>query len=143
MSPIPAKFARGDSFEAWGAIVPHVLVWIDLPDPQKTREGLEDEDPFHRAIGVVVTQWLPLVAACGFADRRGLSIREALNKLYDLPFLFSGEKKTCTDDLRDALETLAPGRGCDKVDARNLGHVFRRAMRRVIDGRKARARRHR
>jgi hypothetical protein len=115
------------SYEAWTALVPQVLRFVDLPDPKQTRANLEGEDPHYRAFAVVLANWRSLETACG--RMRGLTIHEALDHLYP-----HGQPapERAFDNLRAALENLAPGRGPVRVDPRNLGHMFRRWSRRVL-----------
>jgi putative DNA primase/helicase len=117
------------SYESWAGLIPHVLRWIDLPDPQETRAELEADDPHHRALAAVLAHWHTLEVRCGATG--GITIREAITRLYPEGSAPEGDE---LDDLRAALETLAPGRGTVRVDARALGHAFRRARRRVLGG---------
>ncbi len=78
--PQVADVRRWGSYEAWSGLVPHVLAWVGLPDPQLTREGLEADDPRMRALGVVMEHWHRLEQTCGSVS--GITIRQALDKLY-------------------------------------------------------------
>ena len=125
-----AKCLSWGSFEAWAAMVPRWLIALDLPNPMDARVTLEDNDPTLRALEVVYATWGDLETACGSAS--GISIGSALAKLYqDRP-------DAAFDDLREALEALAPGVGHVKVNSRALAHAFRKTKDRVIGGRRLR-----
>jgi hypothetical protein len=80
-----------------------VLRWIELPDPQDTRAGIEADDPRRRALTVVLASWPALETACGRGAGLGLTLREAVAWLY--PW---GQPRPLPawDELRAALETL-------------------------------------
>jgi putative DNA primase/helicase len=117
-------------FEGWADLVPHVLTWIALPDPQDTRAGLEQDDPKLRAAGAVIRHWPALEQAAGRVD--GVTVREALDRLCDK----HGHQKTGDghDELREALAVLAPGTNGQLVNAHALGNAFRTLKKRMLGG---------
>lgn len=123
-----AGVKRWGSYESWSAIVPHVLAWVGLPDPQLTREGLEQDDPQLRALAAVVETWPALETSCGAVQ--GISISRAIAALY----VDGRARQDDFDELREALEVLAPGKNGKPVDARTLAHAFRRSRNRVLGG---------
>ncbi len=119
------------SFEAWARVIPHVLAYADLPDPQATRLELAGDDPQLRALGVVLEGWRRLEIQCG--SKQGITIRQALERLY--PPGQGAASDDGNEDLREALELLAPGKGPIRVSTHALGNAFRRARRRVLSHR--------
>jgi putative DNA primase/helicase len=126
-----ARVRAWGSFEVWSSIVPEMIVWVGLPDPQETRARDTDTDDRLRALTVIIEHWPRLEKSC--AATQGLTIRAALGLLYPGGQPRQGDG---LDDLRWAIEVLAPGRGTARVDAHGLGNVFRRYANRVVAGRR-------
>ena len=129
--PRAADVRPWGSYESFAALVPHALRWLDLPDPQATRLEIEARDPVKGALATVLGHWRALEIACGKVH--GITIREATDRLYPSPPATPDE---AFNDLRDALELLAPGKGGARVDGRALGKVFQRSVKRTIDGKR-------
>jgi hypothetical protein len=119
---------RWGSYEAWSGLIPHVLAWVGLPDPQLTREGLEQDDPQLRSLAAILEHWPALETSCAAAH--GISVSRALTALY----VDGRARHDDFDELREALEILAPGKNGKPVDARTLAHAFRRSRNRVLGG---------
>jgi putative DNA primase/helicase len=116
------------SFESWTSIIPHMLRWLELPDPMATREGLEDNDPTLAALRTLLASWTALELRAGTI---GLTGRELVDRVYH-----DGKPHDGLDDLAAALETLAPGSGRERVDVKRLGYVLRQAKGRRIGGKR-------
>lgn len=110
------------SYEEWSRVVRNSLVWIDLPDPALTREGLPETDD-RRAVHVLLLEELELL----FIDQgraipehgaQGLTIGEILRFADARP------------DLKDALLQFAT-----KLETRAIAARFRKLRRSVIGGR--------
>ncbi len=112
------------SFESWSRIVAAAIVHAGMKDPQLGRVRGSD-DPQKAALGLLYQHWPRLAPA-------GLTVKRAIETLY--PYRERGEALPPDgfDDLREAIETLAPPAPGRPPTAARLGYVLRRNYRRVI-----------
>lgn len=114
------------SFEAWTSLVPPAIVWAGGADVLATRPSVkENRDPTQAALVSVLEAWPKLDPSS-----EGITIRAALRLLYTE----HGGPPDGFDELREALETLAPHKSGRGVDANRLGFAFRRLRGRWRNG---------
>lgn len=119
------------SFEAWSSVVADAIVWAGGADPLDCRPSEDGEDnPERRSIGVVMRAWSRLDPSGA-----GITIKTAIAALYPTERL-RGENLPPDgfDDVREALEQLAPTKPRQAPDALAVGHVLRRYKRSVVGG---------
>lgn len=128
----PAQGLAGwGSFEAWRDLIANAIVWAGGQDVMACRPTLAGEDdPETAALRTIVDRW-PSIAP------NGTTIGSILGSLYPPERMRSGAPPPDGyDDLREALEALAPPtRTGMPPDAQRLGLAFRRLRDRVISGR--------
>lgn len=110
---IEGAFGYG-GFEAWDRMVRRPLLWLGLPDPLLTAEGLRDQDPDIEAMRVMFTAWHD-------------SKRMALGPATAAEIVFESESD---QDLREALQVVCS----EKVNTRRLGIWLRQHRDKIIDG---------
>lgn len=120
------------SFEEWSRLIPHAIRFAGGADPMGARprgEGAVTED--MRALSAIV-DLLPRLDAAG----HGLTTKEIIRLLY--PSNISDDERSTDgfDDLREAIETLAPPRGHANPSSQFLGKRFQRYRARPINGRR-------
>lgn len=118
------------SFEAWSDIIPHAILWAGGPDIRQFEPATseDDEPPEKAALRTVLTLWPRLEGPSGS------TVAHAVRTLYpgnrrpswrsDADYSV-GEKNDGLDELRDALEVLAPPRRHGDPPGGRLGEVFR------------------
>ncbi len=133
------------SFEAWTSVVPQIVHWLARLNPLTTRMGIAADDPSDVSLRVLLAAWKAIEA---FEKVTSLTARQLIEAVYDstggvrkitIIYPESGAGRIEKRDLADvaaALETLAPGRGRDRVDVRRLGYALRGAKNRVIGGKR-------
>lgn len=120
------------SFESWSRLVPPAIRWAGGEDPMGARPrgdaAMTDE---MRALAAVL-ELLPRLDAAG----RGLTAKEIVRLLY--PSDKSDDERATDgfDDLREAIEILAPPRGRTTPSSQALGKRFQRFRARPFGGRK-------
>lgn len=110
-------------FEDWDRYVRYPLLWLDAPDPCRTRELIERNDPERETFGRLVHLWntvfgsAPVRAkAIGALQANGSAAPPECRELYDLACEISG------------------GRGRDVYDARRFGEYLASKMERLCGG---------
>jgi hypothetical protein len=119
------------SFEGWSALVRSAVVWVGLPDPGETRQGLRDQAD-------MVSESMCLLLACWEQmdpQRHGLTAADVIRRLFEHPPEHLNDEvwlqeKEWRNDMRSAVETLI-----GKPDARLLSYKLRDYRRRIFDGR--------
>lgn len=118
------------SFQAWTDLVAHAIRWAGGPNVLATRATVSsDEDERTAALRTLLAKWQK------FAPE-GMTARAVITALYPADRM-SGRDVTPDgwDDLREAIETLAPP---PKANARpntnTLGYALRKAKGRVLGG---------
>jgi hypothetical protein len=120
------------SFEAWSATIPAALVFAGSVDPMAARPATLDEGDPEKIALLCILENLSRLDVVG----RGLTVKEIIAALY--PQLRHGEPRTPDgfDDLREAIESLAPPIPGRAPDPNAFGYVLRRFKRRVVGGRR-------
>ncbi|MCB9610665.1 MAG: hypothetical protein H6716_29015 [Polyangiaceae bacterium] len=114
---------RWGSFEAWSDLVRNAVVWAGLPDPAETRHELRAAaDVEGAALRQLLLNWDTLDPG-----GRGLTASGILQRLR------SGDP--ALDEVRAAIDVLAPGRGGDLPSPRSLGRKLGKFRARLIAGR--------
>lgn len=131
------------SFEGWSSLVPPALVWAGAADPLDARPaatGLEEAD--KGALAAILTYW-PLLEAKvegvpgSSPSGKGVKIRAAVDALYcDAAARRRGDAPPDgLDDLRDAIEALAPPKPGQTPEAGKVGNAFRKLRDRWVGDR--------
>jgi len=118
------------SFQPWADLVASAIVWAGGPNVLEARAtSAGDEDEHTAALRTLLTSW-PTLAP------NGITVRGALDALYSADFMRGLAAPDGFDDLRQAIEALAPPpKAGAKPDAAKLGHALKRARGRVLGGR--------
>ena len=94
------------SFEAWSDWVRSALVWAGMADPCQARDRITREtDSEEEAFGRMLVLWHQ-----AWKDS-SKSLREVM--------------AVAKEELLEAFEILAPGKGKDRIDITRLGYIFR------------------
>ena len=128
----PSQGLRWASFEEWTELVPSAIVWAGGKSPLACRPSDTGRvSPEREALAVLLRDW-PRLDTAG----EGITLRSALATLY--PERRPGDPPAAPDaldELRDALEVLAPPRGGRAPDASRLAGAFRRLRQVSVGGR--------
>ena len=121
------------SFESFSARVAAAVAWVDLPDPQTTRDGLAiAADATKNALATLIDGWARLTVT----TPEGVTAKALLARLYTAERLRGfAVPDDGFDDVREAIEMLVPtphGRAPSPI---RLAGRIRAARRRVIGGR--------
>lgn len=120
------------SFESWSSVVASAVAWVDMPDPQLTREGLTaSADVARSAARVLLDGWERLTARAP----EGLTVKSALAILYTAEQLRGHSPPDGYDDLREAIEALVPTLPGKAPSPIKLAGRIRSLRRRVMGGR--------
>jgi len=117
------KLPPWGSFEGWGRLIQHAVVWVGLPDPGLTRAELQEEaDTETQAIRGLLAGWREI-------DPKGLGLtaREVVRRV-------STDTGDRSDGLRTALEELTRHRPGQPLDALRVSGALRRVKGRIVDG---------
>lgn len=118
------------SFEAWRDLVASALAWAGAPDVMATRPTIAGDDDDDTAALRVLIGALPRLAP------DGCTVRFMLGTLYPADRMRGDAEPDSYDDLRAALETLAPPqRPGVPPAAQRLGTAIGKYRRRVVGGR--------
>lgn len=101
------------SFDEWNNLIRASLVWLDVADPMKTRERIEESDPIKQTLGSVLSLWH---AAYGSQAK---TTAEVVHD-YDINV-----------DLKQALIDVAINKRGDAIDPKRLGQWIKRFLNRV------------
>ncbi|MEI7841307.1 MAG: hypothetical protein WCJ11_12485 [Methylococcaceae bacterium] len=104
------------SFDEWNNLIRASLVWLDVADPMKTRERIEESDPIKQTLGSVLSLWH---AAYG---SQGKTAAEVAHN-FDM-----------NSDLRQVLLDVAVNKRGDNIDPKRLGQWVKRFLNRVQGG---------
>jgi hypothetical protein len=119
------------SFESWSEVVPAALVWAGGEDPMETRINLDtNSDPEKVALVELLKGWAQLDSGAG------LTARSAIEGLYPGGRPWDQRVMDRFDELREAIEFLAPPLPGKAPTAQQLGNVLRRSRGRIADGRR-------
>lgn len=115
------------SFEAWSQLVAGSLLWLGEADPLEAvaDERNEGMDPQRMAHVAIVEHWNELKTNTRSANRwtiDGIAVRAALDALYPGGAPAQGDG---LDDLREALEVLAPPAGGKPPTVARVGYALR------------------
>ena len=127
----PSQGLRWASFEEWTELVPSAIVWAGGASPLAARPAESGRvSPERAALMVVLRDWPRLDP-----EGNGVTIKAVLALLY--PELRHGEQQPPDgfDELRGALEDLAPIRNGRTPDPVRLSGAFRRTRQVAISGR--------
>ena len=124
-----AGLGRWGSFEAWSRLIPHAIVYSGGEDPMKCRpSGDAAHDDASRSLATILER-LPQLSSDPIA------VRDIIRSLY--PIGLTPTTPDGHDDLRDALEALAPPARAGTAPAPvRLGNALKRFVGRVIGGKK-------
>lgn len=103
-------------FEQWDRMVRRPLVWLGLPDPLKTSEGLRDQDPDIEGMRLLIGAWQAV-----FKDK-ATTVAEVVAVGMD------AERKH--HELYDALQLICR----EKPNSIRLGYWLRSHRDRIVDG---------
>ena len=115
-------------FEAW-TFVAAAIVYAGGADPTACRIGAGD-DGARAALGALLGMWQR------WAGTEGRTARETVERLYTAERLRGQAAPDGWDDLREAIEALAPTKPGTTPSPRTLGERLRRAKGRVVGGRR-------
>lgn len=117
------------SFQEWTDTIASAIVWAGGPNMLEARATVAtDEDLGTMALRTLVKEWQR------FAPE-GITAKGALDALYTPDFMRGNAAPDGWDDLRSAIEELAPpGRSGHKPDSGKLGLALRKVKRRVLGG---------
>lgn len=118
------------TFEAWAGLIANAIAWAGGANVLDARAAsIGREDPAKSALRTIIAG-LPRVSA------EPITTRNLLGALYSSERL---RGQACEpdghDELREALESLAPTRPGQMPDAQRLGKALQRLRRRVVGGR--------
>lgn len=119
------------SFEAWTALVPAALVYAGAANVLEARPTMRGEGDPEKAALMTILDALPRLCS----DPMGITVRSIVALLYSMDRMRGEAPPDGFDDLRDALETLAPARSGQGVDSTRLGFALRRMRGRWVGGR--------
>ena len=118
------------SFEAWTAVVANTIVFAGGANPiEAYAEAQGVVDAKRDAIGTLLAQWHLLPGAAS-----GLTVKQLLATLYPHQGWREAPPPDDLDDLREAVEALAPAQPGKLPSARTLGKELATVRRRVIGG---------
>lgn len=101
-------------FEGWDRLVRRPLVWLALPDPLLTAEGLRDQDPDLEAMRALFNAWHDSTSMAVGPPTAAEVI----------------EKSDGNHDLREALQVVC----AEKINSRRLGIWLRSHRDKIVDG---------
>ncbi len=118
------------SFQPWSDLIASAIVWAGGPNVLEARAtAAADEDETTAALRSLLRHW-PRLAP------NGISARDAIETLYTPQYMRGEAAPDGFDDLRGAIEALAPpAKLGNRPEPRKLGYVLRRARGRVLGGR--------
>ncbi len=120
------------SFESWSAVVASAVAFVDMPDPQSTREGLSSAaDTTKLAVRALVDGWARLASG----TPEGVTAKQAIELLYPPERLRGHAAPDGYDDLREAIETLVAAKPGTPPSHTKLGVRLRAVRRQLIGGR--------
>ncbi|MCL2776815.1 MAG: hypothetical protein FWD73_02340 [Polyangiaceae bacterium] len=120
------------SFESWSAVVASAVAFVDMPNPQSTREGLSSSaDTKKIAIRGLVDGWARLSSG----TPKGITAKEVIERLYTPERLRGHADPDGFDDMREAIETLVPTKPGMPPNHGKLGAQLRSIRRQIIGGR--------
>jgi hypothetical protein len=120
------------SFECWSSVVAAAVAWVEMPDPQLTREGLTvSADATKLAIRGLIEGWARLTAN----TPDGITVKRAIELLYTPERLRGHAVADGFDDLREAIEALVPTQPGKVPSSSKLGYRMRSVRRRPVSGR--------
>lgn len=127
----PSQGLRWASFEEWTDLIPSAIVWAGGRSPLSCRPADTGRvSPEREALAVILRDW-PKVDP----ENVGVPLRSVLATLYPDRHPQAGpQPPDGLDELRDALEVLAPPRG-GRVDPTRLSGAFRRLRQVSVGGR--------
>ncbi len=120
--PIEKLYPLG-GFEQWDIMVRRPLVWLGLPDPLLSSEGLRDNDPDLDAMRQLFSSWYE-----AFGDT-SKSVSEVVSAGMDT-FVGSSGSDPVRPELRDALQLVCS----EKPNSRRLGYWLRAHRDRITEG---------
>ena len=123
----------GGGFESWSTIVPPAIVFCGGADPMLSRPALTgEEEPEKAAIGAILSGLERLDV-----NGAGLSMRAIVDVLWSRERLRGEAPPDGYDEMREALETIAPMRPGTAPSAKTLAERLRHLGRdRVVGGRR-------
>ncbi len=121
---------RWGSFGPWSALIPPAIVYAGGEDPMQARPTVEgNEDPEKAALSVVLRE-LRRFDPSGL----GVTAKSLVSSLYTQERIKGQASRDQWEDLREAIEALAPAKPGQPPDTRALGKVLAHAKGRVIGG---------
>lgn len=124
------------SFEAWSDVIRQPIVWLDLPDPWKTRAQVKEKgDPKGLALAVLVENWDFLDAT-----KRGVTSTEIVNQL-DRKDLYGEDSKATQTALAAAFSELMPWGSDSKINSKTIGKALAAVEKKTHKGRWVEAKR--
>ncbi len=123
----------GGGFEEWSAIVPAAIVWAGGVDPMATRPAMTgEEEPEKVSLSLILAGLSRLDP-----DGVGMTTRSIVELLYPKDRLRGEAARDGYEDMREAIEALAPTRSGQPPSTKTLGEKLRGLGKgRVIAGRK-------
>ena len=115
------------SFEGWSGLVREAVVWLGLPDPCLTRQGLEQSaDTAHEALEGLLDAWSDFDE-----NGNGLVLSEVIGRLY--PRNTEPPMDEASVAMRGALDNLVNCRPGQNPTARQIGNKLRTFRRRIVN----------
>lgn len=117
------------SYQPWADLIANAIVWAGGPNVLEARATVAaEEDETTAALRALLPLWRAFAAD-------GCSARHAIDALYSPDYMRGQAAPDGWDDLRAAIETLAPpSRPGQRPDPKQLGYALRRAKGAVLSG---------
>jgi hypothetical protein len=134
------------SFESWSELIPGVLRWLDMPDPQLARATADDMVDEHKSSLITILIAIEKLEREKVVDRdkHGMTARAVIARLFPPRERNEPYPQDGNDDVREAIEGITrcvPGRIPESIRfgkylAKNRGRVLvgRRIERAAVDG---------
>ncbi|MBX3316473.1 MAG: hypothetical protein KF902_06360 [Phycisphaeraceae bacterium] len=128
--PLPEDLRALGSFENWSRVVRGAVIWVGLPDPCSTRDGLEVAADAEKEILTDLLDAMERYDPLG----NGVVLATLMADLY--PALGSPPADAASVAMRTAIETATNCPAGKPPAARQVGSRFKRLRDRVVGGRK-------
>ncbi len=128
--PLPDDLRALGSFEDWSRVVRGAVMWVGLPDPCSTRDGLEVVADAEKEMLTDLLEAIELYDPTG----KGIVLATVMSELY--PALGTPSSDPASVALRAAIEAATNCQSGKTPVTRQVGSRFKRFRDRVVGGRK-------